>query len=219
MTAPPDHAVLEAVITARRSPCSKSRRGAAVFAQNVGTAVTGSFHVVYGTGTNGPPPGFACDGTPACRLACRFTCEHAEARAVRHAADFAGGAGIGPMELVHVKIGERGELVSGGGPSCVPCSRMLLDSRIIVAVWLYEQMPEEWCPHRDALRTACTFCQGVDCIADRGKCDTPGPCAHDVLERHGNLPIVGARWRRYEVDRFHELSLIASNLPVIRVGR
>lgn len=44
---------------------------------------------------------------------------------------------IAKMEIVHVKIGADGKVVAGGGPSCVMCSREMLDAGI-GAVWLYQ---------------------------------------------------------------------------------
>lgn len=42
------------------------------------------------------------------------------------------------------------------------------------------------CPFRACMPTAeCGFCRGTDCIADRGKCDNPGRCEHDLAARHG----------------------------------
>ncbi len=217
MQAPPDRVIHDALHAARQSPCAKSHRGVVVFGPYHGATESDVIHLAYGSGWNGPPPGFACDGSAACRASCRHLCEHAEARAVRAAMDC---AQFKPLELVHVKADAAGQLVAGSGPSCAPCSRLILDSGIIAGVWLYEAMPESWCPHRDEPRTECMFCQGIDCIANGGKCDASdiGPCPHDVLQRHGTLPIVEARWRRYTADQFHELSLRASGLPVIRAA-
>lgn len=116
---------------ARSSSCLKSKRGAVVYAPSSLTA--------YGRGFNGQPEGFACTGSAACRKACGMICEHAEARAIREAIAFrAAGAGW-LADLVHVKIGSDGLLVAGGGPSCVQCSRLIVDVGFIGKVWLYEE--------------------------------------------------------------------------------
>lgn len=208
MLAPPDEIIYDALQIAREKRCMKSHRGAVVFR-------TGIPPLVYGLGYNGPPPGFACDGSAACRAACRHLCEHAEARAVRHALEY---AQRDPFDLVHVKADAAGQLVAGGGPSCAPCSRLILDSRIIAGVWLYETMPEEWCPHLDMLRVNCPLCQGDGCARCHPDPGHRPHCDHDVLDRHHGYPTVDARWRRYTADEFHERSLRASKLPVIRVS-
>lgn len=141
-------------------------------------------------------------------------CEHAEARAIRQAMIGDRFECLRPLsDLVHVKVVHGpladGKLVAGGGPSCVQCSRLIVDVGFIAGVWLHEATPEEWCPHVDLPRTECTFCQGVDCIANGGKCEASdsGPCPHDVLERHGEMPTVDARWRRYTAADFHRVTL------------
>lgn len=208
---PPLHVIVDALHAARESPCAKSHRGSVLFKPGARMGMP----LVYGIGHNGPPSGFACDSSAVCRAKCRYLCEHAEARAVRGALEY---SHVAPFDLVHVKADSTGQLVAGDGPSCAPCSRLILDCGIVAGVWLYEATPESWCPHLDEPSTECTFCQGIDCIANGGKCDASdvGSCPHDVLQRHGSLPIVEARWRRYTADQFHEISLRASGLPVIR---
>lgn len=168
---------------------------------------------VISTGRNCQPAPFVCDGgSPRCREVCGKRCVHAERRALDGMLSMLGGfvpqvdREPSDLDLVHVKLGTDGRVIAGGGPSCWQCSREILDVGI-GGVWLYEAMPEEWCPHTDMPRTECSFCQGADCIADRGKCDTPGPCDHDVIDRHGGLPVVTARWRRYGAEEFHRVTL------------
>jgi ADP-ribose pyrophosphatase YjhB (NUDIX family)/deoxycytidylate deaminase len=115
-------AIERAVSMACLSPCSKSKRGVVVLRAN-GTIV--------GSGFNHPPGGRACAGTDACRADCGKLCVHAEMSALRDA-----GSAAGPLEVVHVKVVD-GRLVAGGGPSCSPCARDLLDDGRVVAVWLF----------------------------------------------------------------------------------
>lgn len=123
----PTEALVHAVDAARRSPCAKSKRGVVVFRPD------GGFHF---TACNGPPTGFACNGSDACRGSCNKVAVHAEERAIRLAGFHADGA-----ELLHVKVVD-GEAVPSGAPSCWQCSRVVVDSGI-AAVWLL---------HEDGLR-------------------------------------------------------------------
>lgn len=126
---------------AQKSPCAKSKRGVAIYSRGVNDQV-----LVHASGFNGPPAGFSCDDTAQCREACPKKCVHAEMRAVRELATrlpemtrprFLGDAPSGPF-LVHVKIGDRGQVIGGGPPSCWQCSREILDSNFVRGVWLYE---------------------------------------------------------------------------------
>lgn len=200
---PPDDIVRAAVEHARRSPCAKSKRGAVVFIDETRRVVRGALRIV-GTGHNGPPSGISCDGTELCRASCRYRCEHAESRALMwtmNKLDAVLLVDLKACDLVHVKIGPDGELVAGGPPSCVPCAVRILDVGL-GGVWLYETMPEEWCPHLDMLRTECPLCQGEACDMCHPGFGRP-ICEHDVLDRHDGHPIVDARWRRYTAAEFH----------------
>lgn len=208
---PPQSIIALAEAMAMQSPCAKSKRGAVLFKKSEFA------EEVYGSGFNGQPPPFTCTGTDRCRELCGKLCEHAEGRAIRQAegsiAVTSGHAeAVGGLELVHVKIGNDGRLVSGGPPSCWQCSRAILDCGFVAGVWLYEATTDDRCPHLDLPKAACSFCQGIDCIADRGKCDAIGMCHHDVVERHGSSPLVAARWRFYEAEEFHRLSLAANGM-------
>lgn len=200
---PTQEAITAAIHAARRGralgACAKSSRGAAVFSRALG---------VFGTGYNAQPAPRTCSGSATCRKECGRLCVHAEEAAIMAALPMWAPAvrGLIALEIVHVKIDERGELVAGGPPSCEQCSRLILHVELS-AMWLYEVTPEERCPHLvEHLRTECPLCQGEDCAACR-----PGPgrprCDHDVLDRHGELPIVHASWRRYTAERFHEETL------------
>lgn len=136
-----------AIIAGRMSPCAKSKRGAAVFNPRATYAPT----AVLGVGFNGQPPPWRCNR--ACGDACRLLCIHAEARALRAAmttvAGYSGGqvVDLDGLDLVHIKIDERGRPVASGPPSCELCSPLVVDYRI-AGVWLLEEgkisdFPEE----------------------------------------------------------------------------
>ncbi len=142
-------ALEHAIISARMSPCRKDRRGAAVFNPDAMYAPAG----VLGTGYNGQPPPFRCDGTCATGGRCGKLCVHAEDRAIRHALFTQGiNAGVrvfdGPfqplrgLDIVHIALDERNMPRAGGGPSCWQCSRTILDAGL-AHVWLYEERLRE----------------------------------------------------------------------------
>lgn len=146
--APPDYAIEAARNAALRSPCQKSQRGVAAFSRESADAFErspprkdGAFTVrqlvVTGIGFNGPPKGFLCDGSEACRTDCAKFCLHAEHRAIRAAGIL---DDVGDLELVHVKV-VLGKVVAGGPPSCWQCSREILDVGVR-GVWLYEDVVE-----------------------------------------------------------------------------
>jgi deoxycytidylate deaminase len=112
-----------------RSPCHKSRRGVVIWMPGEGHAVASGF--------NHQPRGFACDGSLACRKHCSDLCVHAEAAALASLTDARTG-----LHMLHVKSVEQG-YVHSGGPSCVRCSKLILDDSRIAVMWLL---------HRDGLR-------------------------------------------------------------------
>lgn len=113
-----DRVVAAAVAAGARSPCAKSKRGVALYDFALGEAR------VVARAWNSPPPGFACDGSAACRAACREVCVHAEIAALITAGPRARG-----RSLLHVKVVD-GRAVPGGGPSCVGCSRAIVQAGI-----------------------------------------------------------------------------------------
>ncbi len=135
MTSPPQIAIDAALEAARRSPCAKSKRGVAVFTtNNLLEFVQPGLAGVVGVGFNGMPGGARCTGEQ-CKRVCSKRCVHAEVRALVAAAVHS----LTPLsshEAVHVKV-VGGELVAGGGPSCVDCSKLVLDVGLR-AFWLYE---------------------------------------------------------------------------------
>jgi deoxycytidylate deaminase len=113
---------MPAVMAARKSTCCKSKRGVAIYC--------GARLVI--AESNSPPKGFRCGGDDACRASCNKVAVHAEERALLHWRP----TFVGEYDLVHAKVGETGNLVTSGPPSCWQCSRMILDADIITRVWL-----------------------------------------------------------------------------------
>ena len=106
------------------SRCQKSKRGVTIW--NPAT------WEIDGVGTNGPPHGFACDGSIACRMHCNKLCTHAEVDALMDAGTEAYGD-----ELLHVKVVD-GRVVVSGPPSCWQCSREIVAAGIS-GVWLLHE--------------------------------------------------------------------------------
>lgn len=165
-TTPPASLIEAAVKAALMSPCMKSKRGVVIFrarpeifrrADVLDDAGTCAF--IYGF--NHPPARFTCAGDEACRAACSKVAVHAEQHALVRLREV--GSLRGRVEALHVKVVD-GALVAGGGPSCVECSKLLLEAGVS-AMWLYEARPD------------------------------------------------GGVWIRYEMERFHFLSLEAHGLP------
>lgn len=119
---PPERVVSLAVDASTCSPC-RSKRGAAIF----------SGDSLVSTGFNYKPSAFACDGSDTCKATCRVQAIHAEQQALLLAGRKADGA-----DLLHVKT-VGGTLVPSGGPSCVPCSKLILGAGIQY-VWLFEAL-------------------------------------------------------------------------------
>lgn len=116
-----EDAVGQAVFAAGKSPCQKSKRGAAVW------DLGGS----WAAGCNHPPKPFECDGSAKCREHCNKRCIHAEVDAIINAEfELAG------KDMLHVKVVD-GEPVASGPPSCWQCSRHILDAGIR-RMWLLE---------------------------------------------------------------------------------
>lgn len=126
---PPQNVVDEAVRYARISDCQKSKRGVVIFDRS-GEVVAHGF--------NGQPEGFNCSGSAKCRSSCSTIAIHAEIRALRRIL-MSESKNIGPVDMLHVKVVD-GELVAGGGPSCVQCSKEILDSGVVTRVWLFEEV-------------------------------------------------------------------------------
>lgn len=207
--APPDQLVKLALVIANRSPCAKSKRGVVAYVLDD----QADHSSVVGTGHNGPPGyGLTCDGSLACRDSCPKRCIHAEQRALWQAAPLMVPHVPVPaargVHLIHVEIEPKliGKtpypIVACDGPKCWQCSRQLLDVGA-AGIWLWEAMPADWCPHLDQHVHDCPLCQGSDCTYPH----TDGkPCDHAADERHHGLPVVDARWRYYDSERFHRVT-------------
>ena len=107
------------------SPC-RSQRGAVVFSGEAGGIV------IQGRGHNHLVAPFACDKSAACKASCRMNAVHAEQMALVNAGPRARGC-----DLLHVKIVD-GQLVASGGPSCVQCSKLAVQTGI-AGVWLFHE--------------------------------------------------------------------------------
>ena len=164
-TTPPQRAIDAAVAASKQSPCQKSQRGAAIYVDRPSPFDI----IVTAANWNRPPKSFMCSGTESCRRDCNRTCSHAEQTAIASALVTEGGGYLAGYTLIHAKT-INGELVSGGGPSCWQCSRLVVEVEL-EGVWLYEDVVDRvpadapagmqaWRPvHRDVWRyyTAAEF--------------------------------------------------------------
>ena len=145
--APPDYVIEAARLAAIQSPCAKSKRGVVLFnpeqaerelrwhgaVDSTDRLTFRATHVIISSGFNGPPPPYECKNSMVCRGSCRDVCLHAEQRAIIAAL---GCDDVGDLELVHVKVID-GQVVAGGGPSCLQCSKLVAEVGIR-GVWLFE---------------------------------------------------------------------------------
>jgi len=120
-------ALKHAIDAGRGSMCAKSKRGVVIFSRSAG---------IISAASNGPPPGFKCDGSDACKAGCGLVAVHAEQRAILDAHYF--GKAVSRTEMLHVKVVD-GKAVPSGGPSCVHCSKLILGANIEV-MWLLEDV-------------------------------------------------------------------------------
>lgn len=127
MSGPPEIAISAAIGAANDGSCGKSRRGVIAYRKL-------PFPHIIARGHNAPPPGFACDGSDACKAACAKVCIHAEQAVLSQ--EFFGPRFSTPAALVHVKT-VAGLLVPSGGPSCWQCSRIIVSDTRIDGIWLF----------------------------------------------------------------------------------
>lgn len=130
MKDPAQYMIEVAELTARKSPCAKSKRGVVIFKDRY---LDGSDVTTVAVGFNGPPHPIVCLENQDCARDCGKRCVHAEMRALRDMPRSGG-----QFVMLHVKIGDDGLVTGGGGPSCWQCSREILDFKIIHGVWLYQ---------------------------------------------------------------------------------
>jgi hypothetical protein len=127
---PDDKFVRFAEAAAACSPCAKSKRG--VVAWQLDTLAY--LECAY----NRPPRGYVCSHDPACKATCGQTAIHAEQALLTSLGMTIRTGAIGTVDLLHVKIGPNGRVIPGGGPSCVQCSKAILDGGLVAGMWLYE---------------------------------------------------------------------------------
>ena len=104
----------EAVNMAMRSPCL-SKRGVVIGSQDMR---------LIGSGFNHQPFPFRCSQNDACKKNCGKTAIHAEQSAILRAT-----APIKGAWMLHVKA-KQGKPCSSLGPSCLECSKLILESGI-----------------------------------------------------------------------------------------
>lgn len=182
---PSAHAVKRAIDIARMSPCAKSQRGAVLFvSRDHRTKI-----IAYAN--NHQPAPFACTKSAACFEHCGMLCLHAEQAALlalteaEH--DGQDGYEHRDMSMLHIKVVD-GPPVAGGPPSCLQCSRLIVDSDI-EGVWLYQKL------HPDVVAAQRAFQREKqrDLLAARNK---------DAYELEGAHPSpVWVFWYREEFHR------------------
>lgn len=114
-------------------PCSKSKRGAMLLDNGFVTMQV-----------NGPPGKRICTRDAVCRAACSQICVHAEERAL--SVWLRGWVSSKPptgAHVIHVAVNASGQPRSKGTPSCVTCSRSMLDAGV-ETVWLFGGEPAAW---------------------------------------------------------------------------
>jgi deoxycytidylate deaminase len=214
---PPDYVIEAARVAAMQSPCAKSKRGVVLFnpARHDEAELHGQLNdharkwIVVSSGFNGPPAPFVCRDRMVCRSACRDVCLHAEQRAIIAAL---GCDDAVDLELVHVKVVD-GAVVPGGGPSCLQCSKLVVEARLR-GVWLLEA--QRWhdeipCGTCNA-KTIVAQDDGTDCVC------APCSAAHrypGVLEFRRAKTIYAADsgvWRFYSANAFHEATLASNGI-------
>jgi len=148
---PPEWAIDQAVQAANESPCQKRKVGISIY-RKIRPAGAGCELVIntLDTGYNGPPGPVVCHGTRECRDACSKRCVHAETRAIYSLAQPSIGEPDGlahftnELRMVHVKLDDAGRVMACDGPSCIECSKLILDVGI-GGIWLFEQgIPRRW---------------------------------------------------------------------------
>lgn len=118
-----------AIEAARNSPCEKSKRGVVIWK-----------HDNYARGFNQLPGNMKCDGSDQCKAMCGKRCVHAETEAIMEMLRHHRYDDFKPYQhcaILHVKVGEDGELVPSKGPSCLECAKLIFAVGI-GWVWLYE---------------------------------------------------------------------------------
>lgn len=121
----------EMIIEGPKSLCNKSKRVSAIIYSN-------GFSVIE---TNSPPLPFTCMNNENCKKICNKICVHAEERAILSALDKYGD--LWDCICMHLKI-VNGKPVPSGNPSCVTCSRKLLECKVKYMYLWQEQSWKRW---------------------------------------------------------------------------
>ena len=106
----------EAVQEALKSRCNKSKRGVVIVKDGQ----------IIGRGQNNPPLDIECKPS-YCGPICGKYCVHGEQKAILDA--LGNGRGLEGSRMYHIKVKE-GRAVNSGQPSCVDCSKLILEARI-----------------------------------------------------------------------------------------
>lgn len=135
-----------AVLAACKSTCSKSKRGAVLYATTWTVSLSYDAEPsrrLVGAGWNSPPNGFSCDGSLSCHSNCNKVAVHAEERVLLNFFPAPEHVFHTEYDLIHAKVNKDGILQESGGPSCWQCSRMILDAGIH-RTWLYHSTGWQW---------------------------------------------------------------------------
>jgi deoxycytidylate deaminase len=119
------------IIHGQKGLCSKSKRVAALIKPNG----------LYVTGTNSPPSPFSCKSNEFCKKICNQICIHAEERALLLALKQY--SKVEDCICLHLKIVNCEPVVSGN-PSCVTCSRKLLECGVKYMYLWQEKGWQQW---------------------------------------------------------------------------
>lgn len=207
---PPDYVIEAARLAAIESPCAKSKRGVALFNREDADrwersrSLPSDRQSIVARGFNGPPARFACKESMVCRGSCADICMHAEQRAIIAAL---GCDDVADLELVHVKIVD-GAVVAGGGPSCLQCSKLVVEVGLR-GVWLFEaqhwhdEIPCETC----GAKTLVAQGDGTDCVCASCKAWGRYPGVLDLRRTKTIYDANSGVWRFYRADVFHEATL------------
>ena len=103
-------------LSAKWSSCEKSKRGVIIVQDRL----------IIGEGFNHPPKGYTCEPS-VCKTICASYCVHAEHAAIIDALQK--GNTVEGSRLYHAKVKE-GSIKTVDGPSCVSCSKIILDAGI-----------------------------------------------------------------------------------------
>ncbi|MEK6955772.1 MAG: hypothetical protein AABW52_03870 [Nanoarchaeota archaeon] len=113
-----EHWIKFAAEQARDSRCSKSNRGVVIVKDRF----------LIGKGTNNPPGNLEC-ATERCYPICNEYTIHAEQNAITDAMRNGDYQRLEGSRMYHVKA-RLGYIENSGGPSCVQCSKQVLESKI-----------------------------------------------------------------------------------------